>query len=48
MADSTAPGRILWYELLTTDVDAAEQFYTAVVGWTTAPFEGSPQRYDMS
>ena len=47
MADSTAPGRILWYELLTTDVDAAEQIYTAVVG-TTAPFEGSPQRYDMS
>ena len=47
MADSSV-GRILWYELLTTDVDAAEQFYTAVVGWTTAPFEGSPQRYDMS
>jgi uncharacterized protein len=47
MADSSVPGRILWYELLTTDVDAAEQFYTAVVGWATAPFEGSPQRYDM-
>jgi uncharacterized protein len=39
MADSSVPGRILWYELLTTDVDAAEQFYTAVVGWATAPFE---------
>jgi predicted enzyme related to lactoylglutathione lyase len=47
MADSSMLGRLLWYELLTTDVDAAERFYTAVVGWTTAPFEGSPQRYDM-
>jgi hypothetical protein len=25
MADSSVLGRILWYELLTTDVDAAEQ-----------------------
>ena len=40
-------GRVLWYELLTTDVDAAEKFYTAVVGWTTTPFDGSPERYDM-
>jgi len=40
-------GRVLWYELLTTDVDAAEKFYTPVVGWTTQPFEGSPERYDM-
>jgi predicted enzyme related to lactoylglutathione lyase len=47
MADSSILGRVLWYELLTTDVDAAEKFYTSVVGWTTAPFEGSPQRYDM-
>ena len=43
MADSSVLGRMLWYELLTTDMDAAEKFYTAVVGWTTAPFEGSPQ-----
>ena len=47
MADSSVLGRILWYELLTTDMDAAEQFYTAVVGWAKTPFEGSPQRYDM-
>ena len=47
MADSSLLGRVLWYELLTKDVDAAEKFYTAVVGWTTTPFEGSPQRYDM-
>lgn len=46
MADS-ARGRIVWYELLTTDMKAAEKFYTAVVGWTVAPFDGSPQPYTM-
>jgi hypothetical protein len=38
---------MLWYELLTTDVKAAEKFYTAVVGWTVTPFEGSTEPYDM-
>jgi uncharacterized protein len=47
MTDTSILGRLLWYELLTTDVDAAERFYTAVVGWTMTPFDGSPQRYDM-
>ena len=46
MADSVS-GRILWYELLTSDMKAAEQFYTKVVGWTVAPFEGSPDPYDL-
>jgi uncharacterized protein len=46
MTDS-AHGRIVWYELLTTDMKAAEKFYSAVVGWTVAPFEGSPDPYDM-
>jgi predicted enzyme related to lactoylglutathione lyase len=40
-------GRILWYELLTKDVQAAEDFYTKVVGWKIQPFEGAPERYDM-
>jgi hypothetical protein len=40
-------GRPLWYELMTTDRAAAESFYTTVVGWTTAPFEGSPEPYTM-
>ena len=40
-------GKVLWYELLTTDVQAAEKFYTDVVGWTVAPFEGSAQPYDV-
>jgi len=47
MADSSVLGRLLWYELLTSDMKAAEQFYKAVVGWSVAPFEGSPDPYDM-
>ena len=35
-------GRPVWYELMTTDTAAAETFYKNVVGWTSAPFEGSP------
>ena len=46
MADSLL-GRVIWYELMTTDVKAAEDFYTQVVGWTVAPFKGSQQTYDL-
>jgi predicted enzyme related to lactoylglutathione lyase len=44
---STVLGRPLWYELMTTDMKAAEKFYRTVVGWTSTPFEGSPQPYTM-
>jgi uncharacterized protein len=44
---STVLGRPLWYELMTTDMKGAESFYRKVVGWTSAPFEGSPQPYTM-
>lgn len=40
-------GRPMWFELMTPDLDAAVAFYTKVVGWTSAPFEGSPQPYVM-
>jgi predicted enzyme related to lactoylglutathione lyase len=30
---------------MTTDMSAAETFYKTVVGWTSAPFAGSPQAY---
>jgi predicted enzyme related to lactoylglutathione lyase len=47
MAESLL-GRVVWYELMTTDVKAAEEFYTGVVGWTVAPFDpSSPQAYDL-
>jgi predicted enzyme related to lactoylglutathione lyase len=32
---------------MTTDMTAAERFYRTVVGWTSMPFEGSPQPYAM-
>jgi predicted enzyme related to lactoylglutathione lyase len=47
MTASSVQGRRLWYELMTTDMAAAEAFYTAIVGWTTAPFDGSPAPYHM-
>ncbi len=31
--------RFVWYELMTTDPEAAVSFYTAVVGWGTQRFE---------
>jgi uncharacterized protein len=33
MVDSR--GRFVWYELMTTDMEAAQAFYTKVVGWGT-------------
>ena len=47
MPESPILGRPLWYELMTGDLGAAESFYKTVVGWTTAPFEGSPMPYTM-
>jgi uncharacterized protein len=28
-------GRFLWYELMTTDIEAAKTFYARVIGWGT-------------
>jgi uncharacterized protein len=46
-ADTRLLGRPLWYELMTTDMKAAEAFYTDVIGWTAAPFDASPEPYTM-
>lgn len=40
-------GRFIWYELLTTDLDAGEAFYRAVVGWTIADSGQQGMRYDI-
>lgn len=38
----------IWYELMTTNADAATTFYGSVVGWTIHPPEpGSPMDYRM-
>jgi len=47
VATSTLLGRPLWYELMTSDMKAAENFYKTVVGWKTAPFDGAGQPYTM-
>jgi hypothetical protein len=37
-AAASQEGQFIWYELMTTDPDAAIDFYTHVVGWTAADF----------
>ena len=39
------PGDFIWYELLTTDVDAAEAFYAKVLPWTFASFGQADMDY---
>jgi len=36
-----------WYELMTSDVEAAKAFYGAVVGWKTTPFAGGSHDYTV-
>ena len=45
VATSTLLGRPVWYELMTTDMKAAESFYKTVVGWTAEPFKGAGKPY---
>lgn len=39
------PSSFFWYELMTTDVPSAENFYKNVVGWDAAPFGGNAMDY---
>jgi predicted enzyme related to lactoylglutathione lyase len=41
-----APGALAWNELASPDVGASARFYGDLFGWTTAPYEDSPQRYE--
>ena len=40
-------GRFVWYELMTTDVEAAKSFYGKVVGWDTRETSMSSSRYTL-
>ncbi len=40
MADMN--GQFFWYELMTSDPQAALAFYGDVVGWTAQAFGGAP------
>ena len=44
-ATSALLGRPVWYELMTTDMKAAESFYRTVVGWTAEPFKDAAHPY---
>jgi uncharacterized protein len=44
---STSAKPFVWYELMTTDMDAAEAFYRAVVGWNAQNFSQPDMRYTM-
>ena len=47
MAEEGTAGRFVWHELLTTDPEAAIRFYTDVIGWGTAPHNGTGEAYTM-
>lgn len=38
-------GDFIWYELMTSDPDAAAEFYAAVVGWSSHGFAGDESGY---
>src|SRR5690606_37898308 len=44
-AHMTHHGRFIWYELITTDLDAASRFYEDVVGWTHDDMTGEGMTY---
>ncbi len=46
MSEKTPLGRFCWYELITTDPQAAQAFYTKAIGWGTQVWEG-PMPYTM-
>ena len=37
----TPKGKFSWYELMTSDTEAAGKFYSSVVGWTTREMSGA-------
>lgn len=43
----THPKAFVWYELMTTDMDAAEAFYRAVIGWGAQDSGQSDPRYTL-
>lgn len=45
--DTTFRGRLLWHDLMTTDLAAAEKFYTSLAGWGTEVWDGMGMPYTM-
>lgn len=40
-------GRFSWHEVMTTDTDAARDFYPQVTGWGTSMWNGGGEPYEM-
>lgn len=47
MTGPFARGRFVHYDLLTSDIDAAVDFYTRLAGWGTLPWQGEGDPYTM-
>src|ERR1700744_2769565 len=41
-------GKFVWYELMTSDLDAAGKFYAEIVGWTMTDAGMPGQRYTLA
>jgi predicted enzyme related to lactoylglutathione lyase len=46
MSDATK-GKFIWYDLMTSDPKAAQDFYGQLIGWGTQEYEGGDQPYTM-
>jgi uncharacterized protein len=44
---SNSQGNFVWYELVTSNIPAAEAFYGRVVGWDAQAFEGGGEPYKI-
>ena len=47
MSSDKARGRFCWYDLMTSDVEAAKAFYTELIGWEIEIWEGGDTPYAM-
>ena len=47
MSPDIPRGRFVWYELMTSDPDAAETFYTKLTGWRAQAWDGALTPYTM-
>jgi len=44
----TTPGRPVWHDLVTSDLEAAKRFYGGLLGWTFQDFEVKEGRYALA
>jgi len=47
MTTDSERGRFIWFDLQTSDPEAAISFYSDLIGWGTQQWEGGEQEYTM-